>query len=263
MAVNGAWRTSMIKHVIVMIFLVLPVGYAWSDANKITVVTEEWAPYNYSENGELKGFSVEIIQAIAKKLNANVDIQLLPSMRATAMLNSNPRTMLITMLRTPEREKKYKWVGPLGDSSIYFYKKKGSPVVVSTLADVKKVGSICTRQGGLVFSTLKSAGFVNLNASANEGEAIYNMLIHGRCDLAISDSPLGVNYLLKKMNDPPDAVVQTSVKLVAFPIYIACSQDIPDAEIARWQKALDFLKVSGAFHSILEKYDSEVLSVRP
>lgn len=237
-----------IERVIVSILFLVLTECSWADIQKISVVTEEWPPYNYSENGSLKGSSVEIVRAIAKKLKVNVDIQLLPNMRATAMLNKNPRTMLISMMRTPEREKKYKWVGPLEESSIYFYKKKGNPVEILTLADARKVGSICTRHGGLVPSMLKDSGFINLNAVANDGETTYKMLILGRCDLAISDSPMGVRYLLKKMNYPADAIVQTAVRVVAFPLYIACSKDIPDAEIARWQKELNSLKASGAFN---------------
>ncbi|KQV88181.1 ABC transporter substrate-binding protein [Pelomonas sp. Root1237] len=229
-------------------------GSCWAADRRLSIVTEEWAPYNYSEDGALTGFSVEVVRAIAQALNADIDIQLMPSMRAKASLEGNQRTMLITMLRTPERETKYKWIGPLGDSSIYFYKRKGNPLEVSTLEDTKKVRSICSRRGGLTTSRMQAAGFTNLEAGASDGKAVYRMLIFGRCDLAVSDSPLGVIHLLKQMNYSLDAVVQTPVKLITSPIYIACSKDISDAEIARWQAALDKLKSSGAFQAILKKY---------
>ena len=229
-------------------------GSCWAADQKLNIVTEEWAPYNYSEDGALKGFSVEIVRAIAQSLNADIDIQLMPTMRAKASLESKRRTMLISMLRTPERETKYKWIGPLGDSSIYFYKRKGNLLEVSTLEDTKKVRAICSRHGGVTTSKLQAAGFTNIEASASDGNAVYRMLIFGRCDLAVSDSPLGVIHLLKQMNYSLDAVVQTPVKLITSPIYIACSKDISDAEIARWQAALDKLKASGAFQAILKKY---------
>lgn len=232
----------------------VPIDSAWAVSQKLKIVTEEWAPYNYSEAGVPAGFSVEIVQAIAKSLGVDIDLQLLPSMRAKASLESNQRTMLITMLRTPERETQYKWIGPLGDSSIYFYKREGSPLVISTLEDAKKVRSICARQGGLAISRLKAAGFTNLDAAPSDGKTVYKMLIFGRCDLAVSDSALGVSHILKQMNYPLDAVVQTPVKLLALSAYIACSKDIPDIEIARWQAALDKLKASGAFQAILKKY---------
>lgn len=226
----------------------------WADEKKISVVTEEWAPYNYSEDGVLKGFSVEVVQAIIERLNLKISIDVYPSMRTTLMLGSVPGTMMITMLRTPEREEKYKWIGPLGDGAIYFYKKKGSPLEIASLEDAKKVRLIGCRHAGLVFNILKSAGFTNLDPTSTDGESVYKKLLLDRCDLGISDTPLGVKHILKKLNLPADALVQTSVKLVGAPLYIACSTDIPDRDIALWQKTLDGLKASGVFAALQKKY---------
>ena len=228
---------------------------SWAQENTINVVTEEWAPYNYTENGVLKGFSVEIIQAIAKRLNQNIQIQFLPSMRATHILDNVPKTMQITMFRTPEREDKYKWIGPLGDGDIYFYKKKGNPLVISNLEDAKKVKKIACRHGGLVLNLLRAANFNNLDASSTDGISVYKKLLIDRCDLGISDTPLGVKHQLRKLDYPADALVQTAVKVVELPLYIACSKDIPDQEILLWQKALDEMKASGLYANIYKKYN--------
>lgn len=257
MAMNLALNARRIWRAITLLSLFVLVESSWAGNERLSILTEEWAPYNYFEGGSLKGFSVDIVRTIAKELKVDIDMQLIPSMRAKSMLQRNPRTMFITMLKTDEREALYKWIGPLVDSSIFFYKRKGSPLVISTLEDAKKVNSICSRQGGLVFDRLKAAGFTNLNSVSPNATSIYKMLIHGRCDLAISDSPLGVIYLLKKMNLPPDSVTRTPVRVVESPAYIACSKDIPDAEIARWQKALDRLKASPAYKAKLRDMSIE------
>lgn len=226
----------------------------WADEKKLSVITEEWAPYNFLEDGVLKGFSVEVVQNIIERLNLKIAIEMYPSMRTTLMLGSVPGTMMITMLRTPEREDKYKWIGPLGDGAIYFYKKSGSPLEIASLDDAKKVKLIGCRHAGLVFNTLKSAGFTNLDPTSTDGESVYKKLLLDRCDLAISDTPLGVKHVLKKLAVPANALVQTSVKLVGAPLYIACSTDIADRDIALWQKTLDGLKASGVFAAIQKKY---------
>ena len=182
-------------------------------------------------------------------------MELYPSIRTTLMLGSVPGTMMITMLRTPEREEKYKWIGPLGDGAIYFYKKNGNPVEIATLDDAKKVRLIGCRHAGLVFNALKAAGFANLDATSTDGESVYRKLLLDRCDLAISDTPLGVRHILRKFNAPANALVQTPVRLVGAPLYIACSKDIPDHDIALWQKTLDGLKASGVFAAIQRKYN--------
>ena len=105
----------------------------------------------------------------------------------------------------------------------------------------------------MIFNTLKKEGFKNLDVS-NNPESIYLKTIKGRCDLAIGETPLGVVYLLKKTNQAPDSLEQTSLKLLRSSLYIAASKDIPDAEIARWQKSLDKIKASNIYSVIHQKY---------
>ena len=221
---------------------------------RIDIVTEEWAPYNYTEDGIIKGFSVDIVRHIIRELKVDVDLRIIPSMRTTLILDNNPRTMMITMLRTQEREQRYQWIGPLGDGVIYFYKMRGNPLVISTLEDAKKVRLIACRHAGLVFNTLKAAGFTNLDASSTSGESIYRKLLNNRCELGISETDLGVKHILRQMNYPSDALVRTDVKVVESPLYIACSKDIPAEEIAQWQESLDRMKASGAYDEIYKKY---------
>lgn len=220
-----------------------------------TILTEEWAPYNYMEQGRLMGFSVEIVQAILRDLRLDSRIRMLPGMRASRRLNTEPRTMFITMLRTPDREREYKWIGPLGDGAIYFYKKKGNPLSVSSLDEAKEVRMVACRNAGLVRNLLREKGFSNLDTTAPNGESVYRKLLADRCDLGISDAPLGVKRLLREWGLPTDTLVQIPLKIVEAPLYIACSPDIPDAEIAAWQDALDKLKASGVYGSILRRYD--------
>lgn len=235
------------------IFLFLAVA-ATASGQSLLVVTEDWAPYNYQEDGVAKGFSVEVVQTIARELKVSVDLRFYPSMRAKSVFENTPGAVMITMLRTPERETKYQWVGPLGDSAVYFYKRKGSPLVINTLEDAKKVRSVACRQAGLVYSQLKAEGFTNLDSTAVSGLSVYELLIRGRCDLAVSDTPLGVVYLMKQRGYPVDAVVQTPVAIVEFPAYMAFSPSVPRQEVGRWQGALDRMKASGAFGAILRRY---------
>lgn len=238
-----------------LLFFVFSVGQTnASEQDKLIVLTEEWAPYNYTVDGQLTGFSVEIVQRIIRDLDVDAEIELYPSMRASYMLNHEPRRLFISMFKTKERENQYQWIGPLVDSSIYFYKKKGSPLVIESLEDAKQVEMISTRHAGLVFDKLKKAGFTNLDNVSVYAKTVYEKLLHGRTDLGISESPLGTKHILRELDYPPDAVVRTQVKVVDSALYIAASKDIPDSEIALWQASLDKLKASGVYEEVLRKY---------
>lgn len=211
----------------------------------INLLTEEWPPYNYTERGELTGVSVQIVQRLLAELGRNDTIRLYPSERAKKLMDTLPRSMLFSMFRTPARESQYKWIGPIGHDVIYFYQRQDSPLRITTLDDAKAVAVIACRQAGLVFNTLTAAGFTNLDATAYNSKQVYSKLLRGRADLAISDSPLGVQYQLKQLGLPPDALQQTAVKVVESDLYIAASLDFPDEEIALWQQALERLNGRG------------------
>jgi polar amino acid transport system substrate-binding protein len=244
-------------QVLITLFLIIfTVAFpCFSESRELTIVTEDWPPYNYIEENEAKGFSVEIVRWLMKELNADYPIQVLPGVRAREVLDKGPRVMLFSMLRISDREKLYKWIGPLADDSIYFYKKKGSDLRIRTIEDVRNVKSVSCRHVGLVYTTLVKNRFTNLDVSSNPA-SIYLKVIAGRCDLAIGEPPLGVIYWLKKSAVPVDSLQQTTVKLMDAHLYIACSKDISDQEILLWQKALDRMKVSGEFHKVYHKYNN-------
>lgn len=228
--------------------LALLISTAGADASSsgFTIITEEWPPFNYTEDNELKGSSTAIVKRVMNDLGLKDKILVLPSARARVTLDTTPRSLLFSFILTPERKPLFKWIGPIGEQSIYFYKRKGSQLRIETLEDAKKVHAVCARDHGLVFSILKEAGFKNLEVSSS-ASSIYLKAINGRCDLAISEAPLGVTYWLEKSNQPLDALEQTPLKLISSPLYIVASKDIPDEEIAAWQRSVDkFTKMTSA-----------------
>lgn len=220
----------------------------------ILVVTEEWPPFNYMEDGKITGFSTELVTRILKIMNKEYKIRMLPSMRTTHLLNTRPKTIMFSMFRTPERDLIYKWVGPLCDGSIFFYKRRDRTIKIESLEDIKKVNRVACRQEGLIPKLLLKKGFTNLDKTATNSLQIYEKLLRGRCDLAISDTDLGVAYSLKQLNTPMDVVEKIPIKIYEAELYIAFSRDIPDKDIQQWQSALDKLKTDGIYENIFHKY---------
>ena len=51
-------------------------------AQPVRIVTENFAPYNYEEAGEAKGFSSEVLQAVLNQINLKATIEFYPWARA-------------------------------------------------------------------------------------------------------------------------------------------------------------------------------------
>lgn len=236
-----------------LLVLLLSNSFYVKAMDKINLITEDWPPYNYFEGQKLVGYSTDIVRLVLKELGISEKIEVFPSMRAAQILESEKRTMFFSYIRTPKRENKFKWIGPFGMQSIYFYKRKNSPLEINNMEDAKKVHSVCSRSGGLVFDTLNELGFKNLDTSTN-AKNIYLKAIIGRCDLAISETHLGYVYWMKDLKQPIDALVETPVYVSSSPLYIVATKDIPDSEIILWQKALDKVMASKAYIDISKKY---------
>ena len=69
----------------------------------VKIVTEDLRPYNYLENGKLKGVGTEVVEAVLKELNLPLEIQVYPWARAFAIATNEPGTLIYTIGRSEER----------------------------------------------------------------------------------------------------------------------------------------------------------------
>lgn len=228
-------------------------AFALAAEKKMLLITEEWPPYNYSEAGELKGFSVEIVRRIVKIMDKQYEIKILPSMRASRIINTRPRTIMFSMFRTTERESSYKWIGPLGDGALFFYKRRDNQLTIRSIEDLKKVPRIGTRHNGLIPHFLSAQGFKNLDRTATSSLQVYKKLLAGRSDIAISDTDLGTRYNLKLLGVDMQVLEKIPIPIFRSDLYIAASKDITDEEIQEWQSALDTLKINGEYDKIFQE----------
>ncbi|WP_122429010.1 substrate-binding periplasmic protein [Pseudomonas viridiflava] len=223
-------------------------------ADHYQVVTEEWAPYNYSENGQLTGMTTEIVRAIMKVTGHEFTIVLAPSMRASHILKMRPRTIMYSMFRTPEREHLYKWVGPILEESIHPY-QLATATPVTSLEQLLHAPQITTRHAGLLPDMLQSLGFKNLDKSATESVQLYRMLLNGRTGIIIGDTAAGVAYQSRHLNIAPGTLRQVPIELYRSSLYIAFSQDSEDELVASWASALETLRQSGELERIQQRYE--------
>ena len=74
-------------------------------AIRLTVVTEDLYPYNYIENGELKGQATEIVVKVLKHAGIDYSIQVYPWARAYNLALNNKNVLIYSIVKIPSREK--------------------------------------------------------------------------------------------------------------------------------------------------------------
>lgn len=218
----------------------------------ITIMTEDYPPFNYMENAKIKGLSTEIVKELQKRTKTKGAIKILPWPRAYKTLQSKNDCMLYSIARTKDRENQFKWVGPIMENKIFLYKKKGSTANIQSLEDAKKVGSIGVQQNSNGHIYLKSHGFSNLD-TVPDASLNVKKLLAGRVDLIPSIKPV-IHHRLKQEGLNKDAIENTGVSLGKQRLYLAFSKNTDDNLIQNWQAALDDMKRDGTFDNIYKTY---------
>lgn len=221
----------------------------------LSVLTEEWPPYNYSQNGELTGLSTDLVCQILKRTGYDFKIEVKPWQRAYNEALQEQNTILYTTSRTATRENLFKWVGPLYPRRIVLFRLKcNSSIKVNSIDDLVKY-KIGVIRGGSVEEYLTSKGFKvpdNLDQAANGRQNILK-LFSDRVDL-IPGSEMSMAYRLQQTPHKFNELEVAFVLIDQGGYYIAINKDTSDAIVARIQEAFDFLIKDGARERIVDSY---------
>jgi polar amino acid transport system substrate-binding protein len=221
----------------------------------LTILTENSGENNYLDsNGQIKGFNTDIVREIMQRLNLNFTIKIVPWKRGYREVLHRPNVVLFSVVRTFEREKLFKWVGPMNVTKFSFFKKKGSDITINTLGDAKKVGAIGCIGDDVREKLLKRLGFTNLSSLFGKDANLRNleMLMLGRIDLWISTD----HIVFKTANDTgidPNEIEETVTVKKAY-VYLVFSKDTDDKIVNEWQHTLEAMKKDGTYKKILSQY---------
>lgn len=218
----------------------------------LQVYISEYPPFCFTKDGKPTGLAVEAVTQMMKNMNVSYNIRSLPWKRAYIYLLNGPNVMLFTVTRTQEREKLFKWVGPIMTSKVVFFSKKDSGLKIGSLEDAKKVERIGTVKGYATETFLLKEGFFNLVAVAGSEGENPNRLMNGRIDLWATDDVVGIYDAKLKGIDPTNMeIVYTIAEL---PKYMAFSKMTDDITVQKWQAALDAIKRNGSLENIVSKW---------
>lgn len=215
-------------------------------AETLHFVTEEYAPFNYTENGKVTGIAVEQVEAIAEAAGIDYELNIMPWARALAMAESQPMHCVFTTGYNRARADRFVWVNPLLKDEMVLLKRKDGSKGPATLhaALGMKVGS---QRGDFAIEALEDLGFKDIDLAADIDISL-RKLLSGRIDLLPTSVKTYEN--LVKQGHPVEKAM-----LMAGQVYgIACHKETPPDLVERLQAELDKLIVNGGQDRIFAAY---------
>ena len=215
-----------------------------SDAD-ITIYTEINHPYLFidEKSGEHIGLGLELLNELMKRAELTPNIVVLPWMRAMKQHKEDSNSCLYIMNRTPERESKFEWVGPMITSGLALYVRPDSNLEIFSLRELKDY-TVIGKVDSVSIEGLEEIYKAKV-VVANSDEQAIKMFYKGRGDFWAAgriDGPLAARYL--GLPPPKLAMTRSTVDLS-----MGCSLELSVEKLSKLRKA----------HETMSEFTSELL----
>jgi polar amino acid transport system substrate-binding protein len=236
---------------IILIFFISYYSYALDTTQ---LLTEIWTPYQMETEEGLEGISIDLVKEIQRRVGNTKKIQVTSWNRGYDLTLNKKGYALFLTTKSEERDKHFKWVGPISSMKLVFFKnKQRKDLNILSLDDAKKVNSIIVAKKTIEIEKLTEFGFENLeiNSLANYS---FKKLYDNKVDLYPVEY-YGFLYKLKKLG-LEEKIVPVKMKNPIFEsqLYIAFNISTEDEVIKLWQDALNEIQKDGTYLKILNRY---------
>lgn len=220
------------------------------------IVTSEYPPFEYSEDGRIVGTDTHVIRQVVEAMGYEPRIELLPWIRAEAQVRRGEADMVYSLTYSDARADFYHFTDPINQVQDVFFALRDSNIDWQTMDDLNdlRVGISASYSYAPEFMNWIEAYPAGVTRVSHEQPELTSlrMLVHRRIDLFICEQSV-CEYLLAKYTDeePELSRVRPIPGIVgeSRPFRAAFSRQNPEGEALRdaFNRALHELKqFSGA-----------------
>jgi len=244
---------------IYLVFCVMIVLIVFSSTNTtaLELVTLQYPPYEFLEDGEVKGVAVEIVQEVFKRMSMPINIALYSWDRSLDMIKKGAADAIFTIFKNPERETFLDYSHEvLIPQVVSLFVTKDSNIVFD--GDLNKLsmytfGVVHKVSYGSIFDDAVKNGVIQSIETSETGEENMKKLLQGRCDILVSNR-YGALDIVKRMNNM-DQVKELTPAIQSVPSYIAfskkrCLTSLRD----EYDIILKNMKDDGTYNKIITTY---------
>lgn len=221
----------------------------------LKLMTEAYPPFNFRADGQIRGIASDLIvlmlERSGSKLNRDA-IDLLPWVRGYRAVQSQKNTCLFSTTRSEEREKLFKWVGPIAPTVVALIARRDRNIQINSIDEMKKY-KIGVVRDDIGEQLLVKAGLSRASLEqVTDAKANILKLSKGRIDLFSYEESV-TKWSLKASGLNPSEY-ETVYVLEQGEVYYALNKNTPESLIQKLQKALDEIKKNGDYQKIMDKY---------
>ncbi|WXL25183.1 transporter substrate-binding domain-containing protein [Ectopseudomonas mendocina] len=238
-------------------------AFACSDlslAAELRLFTEEYRPLSFTENGELTGMAVEVVEQLLQRADVPGHIELVPWTRGYYQVQKERGLALFPVSRTARREKLFKWVGPIAVSRTGVYTKRDSGLKLRNLDDLDRQGITAVPKQWYTYEYLSDKGLKGLYAVPTP-EHVVRMFKYGRISVLVSNDMVLDGLLAEQGMSRHDVELQFHI-LDSY-TYIAFSPDTSPELLKHLQATLSEINRDGTLERIHREWFAKPYLVPP
>jgi len=243
----------LIKKRIVMVLLLF--GFALL-AREYQLVTLDYPPYQYEENGKVKGLATEIIKEVFHRMGDDVKISIYPWKRSLELVKNGSADAVFTVYHTTEREAFLDYCAEvlIQQKTAIFVLRNSKVKYSGHLEDLQSesFGVVLGVNYGDKFELFTKKNQPKI-ASYYDGLSNMRGMLTGLHSITVSNV-LGATTILKSMNKESQVKMLEPV-LQDIASYLAFSKAAKLTNIRdKFDKTLKQMKADGTYKKIISKY---------
>ncbi|NRR34070.1 transporter substrate-binding domain-containing protein [Oxalobacteraceae bacterium] len=244
-------RWSLRKTLLPLMLLCAHWTHAADTQAPFQVVSGDLPPYAIEGQPASPGVHVEVVEQMLQRAGTPLKVGFVPWARAITLAKLGPRTAILPLTRTPEREAHFKWLVKLDTQHFVFINRSGEPAV-SSLEQARKLRIVVLRGSPNLAQLLNRDVPPSQIAEATRVEDMLRLVERGIVDALYGGNVINLEKIRASGRDP--ARFQVGMRVESADMWLAGSKDLSDSEQQAWQQAYDGMLRDGALARIYRGY---------
>ena len=246
----------MNRLILLFCLILFPAGSGWAQDNapEISILAEEFWPYSFTsaDYQAPRGILVDFARELLAAAGMEQDLQLLPWPRVMQQLRQNPNQLVLTLIRTPQRESLVHWVGPVAEINHALYGSVAMSNPPTTLEQARDL-YVATVVDDVASNYLEQNAFTNLVRTSDHMKGL-EMLTRGRVDLYPGNTAL-IDYQCTQLAGGCDNI-RLVLPLVDLEqdLYFALSADTGESVVTAIREQFNRLIAEGRLQALSEAF---------